>query len=196
MREVELKAVVADTESAERILAGAGAKLTFQGTMKDRRYDTVAGELLGRDEVMRVRTYAGGSGSRTVLDWKGPADTQSGYKVREEISIDVSDESALGMMLDKLGYAVVKEIDRRISQYELAGATIRFEVYPRMDILVEVEGDPDAIERAIGALQRSRGEFTSEPLAAFVDRFERRTGVRAAVSERELAGDYGKLKGS
>lgn len=81
------------------------------------------------------------------------------------------------------------EIDREIAQYELGGATIRFERYPRMDVLVEVEGIPDAIEQAIAALGMLRGEFTAERLLSFVSRFERRTGVRSALCERELTGD-------
>jgi hypothetical protein len=59
-----------------------------------------------------------------------------------------------------------------------------------MDVLVEVEGEPEAIERAIEGLGMARGEFTSERLPTFVERFERRTGVRAAICDRELAGDY------
>jgi hypothetical protein len=55
-----------------------------------------------------------------------------------------------------------------------------------MDVLVEVEGEPEAIENAIEALGMSRGEFTSERLATFVTRFEQRTGVRAAVCDREV----------
>jgi hypothetical protein len=35
----------------------------------------------------------------------------------------------------------------------------------------------------------SRGEFTSERLASFVSRFEKRTGVRAAICDRELTAD-------
>ena len=82
------------------------------------------------------------------------------------------------------------EMDREIAQYELGGATIRFESYPRMDVLVEVEGEPGAIEQSIEALGMSRGEFTSERLPSFVSRFEQRTGVRAAICDRELTGDY------
>ena len=82
------------------------------------------------------------------------------------------------------------EIDREIAQYELGGATIRFESYPRMDVLVEVEGEPDSIEQAIEALGMSRGQFNSDRLANFVARFEQRTGVRAAICQRELDGDY------
>jgi hypothetical protein len=77
------------------------------------------------------------------------------------------------------------QIDREIAQYELGGANVRFETYARMDVLVEVEGDPDAIEVAIAALGMPRGAFTSDRLAAFVQRFERRTGVKAAISRNE-----------
>jgi hypothetical protein len=60
-----------------------------------------------------------------------------------------------------------------------------------MDVLVEVEGEPAAIESAIEALGLPRGTFTNERLASFVAGFEHRTGVRAAISDRELEGDYG-----
>jgi predicted adenylyl cyclase CyaB len=189
VREIELKAVVAEPEEAIRRLLAAGAKLTFEGKLSDRRYDAADGSLSARDEVIRLRTYAGASESRTLLDWKGPSDTRSGYKTREEISSTVSDREALATMLEKVGLTVVKEIDRRIVQYETEGAAVRFEFYPRMDTLVEVEGEPDAIERAIEALGMSRGEFTSDSLAAFVTRFERRTGVRAAVADSALLAD-------
>ena len=188
MREVELKAVVADIAAKSELLEKAGAKLVFEGALHDRRYDTSDRTLGASDEVIRVRTYQSASSRRTLLDWKGPADTSSGYKVREEVSTQVSDAAELGVVLEKLGYGIVKEIDRRIVQYELGGATIRFEEYPRMDTLVEVEGNPEQIEHAIAALEMSRGEFTNESLSAFVGRFERRTGVMAATSESDLAG--------
>jgi hypothetical protein len=59
-----------------------------------------------------------------------------------------------------------------------------------MDTLVEVEGDPAQIETAIEALGMARGTYTSERLAQFVERFEQRTGVQGAISEREVSGDY------
>ncbi len=190
MREVELKGVVADPDATQRLLEAAGARLVFSGILRDRRYDFETGALTMRDEVVRVRSYVSESGSRTTLDWKGPTDGSSGYKVREELSTAVGDEAALAAILGKLGYVVTREIDRRIAQYESGGATIRLEFYPRMDTLVEVEGDPDSIDRAIEVMGMSRGEFTSESLASFVARFEKRTGVRAAISDRELGGSY------
>ena len=190
MREVELKAVVHDLASARSQLEKSGATLAYEGRLLDQRYDVESRELAQRDEVLRVRRYETGASSRTYLDWKGPTEMQGAYKIREEVSTLVGDFAAAEAILAKLGFEITSEIDRQIAQYELAGATIRFEIYPRMDVLVEVEGEPGTIELAIEVLGMARGEFTSERLAGFVERFERRTGVRAAVCDRELAGDY------
>jgi len=189
MREVELKAVCDDLAARRQQLEKAGAKLTYNGRLLDKRYDIESKELAGRDEVLRVRRYEGGGSTKTFLDWKGPTETQDVYKIREEISTAVDDYVALAQILDKLGFMVTMEVDRDIVQYELGGATIRFESYPRMDVLVEVEGEPEAIENAIESLGMSRGQFTSERLPSFVTRFEQRTGVKAAVCEKELATD-------
>lgn len=190
MREVELKAVVDDLESARKRLEKAGAALTFAGKMSDRRYDLESLELQGRDEVLRVRRYQTAGLSKTHLDWKGPTEIQDVYKVREELSTLVDDFDSLERILLRLGFMITMEIDRDIAQYALGGATIRFETYPRMDVLVEVEGEPDAIESAIDALGIARGRFGTDRLPTFVGRFEQRTGVRAALCDRELAGDY------
>jgi predicted adenylyl cyclase CyaB len=190
MREVELKAVVDDLDGARERLENAGATLSFAGRMSDRRYDVESRELAGRDEVLRVRRYQSSGSSKTYLDWKGPTEIQDVYKVREEISTLVEDFDSLDQMLGRLGFIVTMEIDRDIAQYQLGGATIRFETYPRMDVLVEVEGEPDAIESAIDTLAIARGQFCTDRLPIFVGRFEQRTGVRAAICDREMAGDY------
>jgi predicted adenylyl cyclase CyaB len=189
MLEVELKAVVTDLVAARKRLEKAGARLTYEGRLVDRRYDIESRDLADRDEILRVRRYESGGSAKTYLDWKGRTETQGPYKIREEISTLVDDFAATEQILDKVGFIVTMEIDREIAQYQLDGATIRFETYPRMDVLVEVEGTPDAIEEAIEALGMARGEFTSERLSTFVSGFEKRTGVRAAICDRELTGD-------
>jgi adenylate cyclase class IV len=94
----------------------------------------------GRDFVLRVRTYRGGGAApRAHLDWKGPTRIEGGYKVREEVSTPVGDPDAMTGILDRLGYVVIQEIDRDIVQYLIDGVSVRFESYPRMDVLVEVE---------------------------------------------------------
>jgi predicted adenylyl cyclase CyaB len=190
MREVELKAVVDDLAKRKKKIEAAGASLSFEGKISDRRYDFASLKLTGRDEMLRTRRYQSRASTRTYLDWKGPTEMRDGYKMREEITSPVEDFDSLEKILEKLGLQPTWEIDRDISQYELAGAVIRFETYPRMDVLVEVEGEPGAIEAAIEAIGLPRGMFTSERLPEFVGSFEHRTGVRAAISDRELQNDY------
>ena len=189
MLEVELKSVVDDPAVRRAAVEAAGAALTFEGHLADRRYDTSNLALQARDEVLRVRAYSGASTVRVELDWKGPTKRDGGYKVREELEVHVGEPDALAAILDRLGYAVTIAIDREIAQYDLGGAMIRFERYPRMDDLVEVEGSPEQIERAITALGLPRDGFTSERLPDFVRRFEARTGMSAALSDGELRGD-------
>jgi len=136
-----------------------------------------------------LRAYSEGHGVRAALEWKGPTRQEDGYKVRDELSTNASDSSTLAAILERLGYSVIGEIDRHVIQYALDHAVVRFEQYPRMDALVEVEGPPPAIEHAISALGMRRDAFTAERLLAFVDRYEARTGLRAALSDRQLASD-------
>src|SRR5688500_9148081 len=192
MREVEVKSVVDDLEMRRRIVAERGGVLVFEGRLEDRRFDTGDGALTNRDEVLRTRTYRGkASEARTSLDWKGPRTIEQGYRVREEQSVGVESLATLEVILAGLGYRVTKAIDRHIIQFEVHGAVVRFERYPRMDDLVEVEGDPAAIERAIALLGMHRAEFTGDSLANFASRYEKRTGASAALSDADLAGVSG-----
>ena len=191
MREVELKAAVPDLPEVRRRVEGAGARLEYEGRLEDRRYDAADHSLAARDHVLRLRIYrAAGAVASAAIDWKGPTGYDGGYKVREELTSAVADPDALATILDQLGFVVTREIHRDIAQYALGGAIVRFECYPRMDVLVEIEGTPETIERAIGATGMPRDAFTSERLPAFVARYEARTGERAALCDRELAGDF------
>jgi predicted adenylyl cyclase CyaB len=189
MLEVELKSVVDDVERCRAAVESAGATLVFAGRLEDRRWDTPDRAMFAKDHVLRVRVYRGGGQSRAELDWKGPTRRDGKYKLREELGTSVSDPEALAEILELLGYEVSIAIDRVIVQYDLAGTMIRFEHYPRMDDLVEVEGSPDQIEQAIAVLGLARDGFTTDRLPDFVRRYEARTGGRAAISDADLTGD-------
>jgi adenylate cyclase class IV len=187
MREVEVKAVVDDLDMRCAAVIDGGGTLVFEGRLEDRRYDTDDDALMSRDEVLRTRTYrADGTSARTSLDWKGPRTIEQGYRVREEQSTGVESLETLEIILARLGYHVTKAIDRHIIQFDVYGAVVRFERYPRMDDLVEVEGEPSAIERAIALLGMRRTEFTGDSLATFAQRYESRTGTTAALSDADL----------
>lgn len=190
MIEVEVKAVVDDLASRRKQLLAAGARAEFAGGMRDLRYDTADRALAAVDHVLRVRVYSGPAGEMAHLDWKGATQIEAGLKTREEHTTGVSDLAGLTAILISLGFVVTREIEREVAMYRLGDATVRFERYPRMDDLVEVEGTPEAIERAIKALGIERSAFTAERLPDFARRFEARTGERAALCAAELAGEY------
>ncbi|HXC25429.1 MAG TPA: CYTH domain-containing protein [Gemmatimonadaceae bacterium] len=188
MREVELKGVVDDLQERCRRVEAAGARLTFTGRLEDRRYDTEQSTLSDQDFVLRLRTYRGPTSQVAHLDWKGATQRVDGFKVRDELTTPIGDPDTLAAMLEHLGYRVTQSIDRDITQYDLHGTMIRFERYPQMDILVEVEGAPEGIEAAIRAIGLPREAFTADRLQDFVQAYERRTGRSAAICELELQG--------
>jgi adenylate cyclase class IV len=182
MREVELKSVVEDVAAARAAIEKAGAILTYEGGLLDLRYGDHEGRLLAGDLVVRLRVYESDGDRKGFLDWKGPTMYEGGYKVREEFSTSVGDPDTLAKILENLGLEVIRRIDRQIAQYRLGGAVVRFEHYPRMDDLVEVEGSPEEIEQAIAATGLPRDGFNTDRLPDFVARYEARTGHSAAVA--------------
>lgn len=191
--ETELKAMVPDPDACRARLEAAGARLVFEGALIDRRWDLPHRPLADRDEVVRVRTsipatHAAGP-ARHSLDWKGPTRVEGGYKRRRERSTGVEDAAVLETVLASAGFVVTREVEREIAQYALGDATLRLERYPRLDVLMEVEGTPAAVEAAIAATGLPRAAFTAARLADFVAAFERRTGQTAALSTHELADD-------
>lgn len=188
--EIELKSVVPDAAALRQALDDAGAVLRFHGMMRDRRLDK-AGELSTKDEVLRVRLWVDDEGGHPLAEaaWKGKtAVNPAGYKQREEVEFTVGDGAATLALLQALGYTVVESIDRYVEVYELDGTIARIEWFPRMDILVEIEGTPEGIERLIGISGLARASCVAESLATFSRRFEERTGQPGILAEDRLAG--------
>jgi adenylate cyclase class IV len=184
--ELELKAVIPDPDALRERLRASGGHERFRARMSDRRFDR-AGELMARGEVLRVRSYRYADGrSESILGWKGPVRlSPDGYKQREEVELPIAPSGPTGSphaFLASLGYDVVHAIDRDVEVYDVGGATVRLERYPDMDPLLEVEGMPADIERAIRATGIGRDAFTAESLADFVRRFEARTGRPAVLA--------------
>lgn len=183
--ELELKARIEDPDQVRRALVDAGAELVYRGAMMDRRFDR-RGRMEARDEVVRLRVYHPSDRSKEwgVLGWKGPVHKKGVYRAREEWETNVDDPKAALVVLRRLGYKIVLRIDRAIEQYRLGEATLRLEWYPAMDVLMEVEGTPDDIERAVAATGMPRDAFLPESLPYFTEAYEKRTGRIARVSRR------------
>jgi len=181
--ELEVKARITDVQGLRRALSRAGARIEFRGKMTDRRYDH-GRELLRQDQVLRLRTYrpAGRGEGWAVLSWKGPAGRRGRYRHRAELEVHVSHPDLLHAVLTRLGFRVSQLIERQVEVYRLGRAMLRLERYPRMDKLLEVEGPPSAIERAVAATGLPRTDFLSESLPYFETAYRRRTGKSPRLS--------------
>jgi adenylate cyclase class IV len=181
--ELEVKSRVDDPDGLRAALERAGATLEFRGDMIDRRFDRDQ-ELARRDEVLRLREFRPGDGAPAhgVLGWKGPHSKRGQYRHRAEAEARVASPDAVVTILERLGFAVSLRIDRRVEVYRLGEAVLRFEWYPVMDVLLEVEGAPPAIERAIAATGLARDRFLPESLPYFVAQYEARTGRAARLA--------------
>ena len=189
--EIELKAVVDDPATLVAQLGTRGATRAFRGRMSDRRYDLPSRPLEQRDEVLRVRTFepaAGSPGRLAEVAWKGPTRQRDGYKERQEVQFTVGDSAPVEAILTQLGLAVTDAIDRCVEFYDLGGAVLRLEWYPRMDVLLEVEGPPAAIEEAAAATGVPRASFSPDRLLDFAARFQKRTGTAPALNLAALTG--------
>src|SRR6478672_12027253 len=186
MTETELKAVVDDLALRRRLVEEGGGVLEKEGYLQDRRWDTEKEAYRTRDHVLRIRVFNGRPENEATLEWKGPTRAENGYKLREEIGTSIGDAAALSEMMERLGLQVTRTIDRDIVQFKLRGATVRFESYPRMDILVEVEGTAAQIEAAVGVIGIPRAAYTADSLVEFMARYERRTGKRPVVCAADL----------
>lgn len=180
--ELEVKARVDDPDALRAALTGAGAQLEFRGEMTDRRFDRKR-TLARRDEVLRLRMFQPDHGAAYgVLAWKGKHSRRGEYRHRAEVEARVADPEAAATILEQLGFKVALRIDRRVEVYRLGDAVLRLEWYPAMDVLLEVEGEPGAIERAITSTGLAREAFLPESLPYFVARYEARTGRAAQLA--------------
>lgn len=186
--ECELKARLSvPIEETRRRLKKAGWELVLEGEMSDRLLDTPDGRLFSADEVLRVRRISGaGRAVRTILTWKGPTRYENGLKVRDELETVAEDATVMLALFERLGFSTVAmAIDRRIAIYETDSVHVRIEQYPDMDTLIEIEGEPDAIERRIGDVGLPRSSWVPWRLQEFVDRYEARTGRVARLASEE-----------
>lgn len=188
--ELEVKAVLADPAAVRQRLLAAGAVQAFRGMLRDCRLDR-DGELEHRDLVLRLRRWIPVEGpEHAEIGWKGPtAVSPEGYKQREEIEVVAGNGADALRLLAALGYGITHAIDRYVEVYRLDGVVARLEWYPRMDVLMEIEGTPAGIERLITIAGLPRASCVADALVQFAARFEARTGRPAVLSEAALVGD-------
>ena len=137
-QELEAKFYITNPKALEGRLNALGAELIQPRTHEfNLRFDTPDQKLAKEYRLLRLRK------DQTVhLTYKGPAITQDGVSVREEIEVLVGDFETTKQLLHALGYVVTAIYEKYRTTYELNHNHITIDEMP-FGTFAEVEG-PDA----------------------------------------------------
>ena len=197
-KETEIKLAIADRKAFERKLKKLGGKTvgTGDGRVHEANtiFDTPEGGLAKHGQLLRIRTETrrgkgkAGASERTVLTFKQPAlrgisDEGARFKVREETETELTDRVALTKIFEGLGLRGWFSYEKYRTTWKL-GAKEKW----ASDLLVEVdetpvgtyvelEGPPEAIDRAAGALGFSRKDYLVKNYLTLYAEDCRRRGV-------------------
>ena len=146
--EIEVKLAAPDLDAVRSALRSRSA--TLRSPSHDEvndLYDDAEHKLSGSGRTMRLRRAAG----RGILTYKGRARFQGGVKTREEREVEVSDPDEAEGILAGLGLAKRFRYEKRREEWEFEDCVVALDETP-IGKFVEIEGDPTAIRRVIGAL--------------------------------------------
>lgn len=155
-REIEVKLAFADPEEADRALLAVGMQLTTPRTFEDNILYDRDGTLTAEHRLLRLRRR----GDRAWLTFKGevPGGRDGRHHVRLEHESAVADPDAIARMLDALGYRPTYRYQKYRTLYASAGLEGCLDELP-IGCYVELEGEPDAIDRTARALGRSPDDY-------------------------------------
>jgi adenylate cyclase class 2 len=152
--EQEIKLEFDSPEAARRSVHATGARLVVsRRLLDDALFDTADRQLGQRGSALRIRR----DGDRGLLTFKGPVQPAA-VKTREEIETPVGDAAAAEGLLRALGYQRWFRSQKYREEFDLDGCHVMIDETP-IGVFIELEGTPDAIDRAAGALGRSPRDY-------------------------------------
>jgi adenylate cyclase class 2 len=178
-KETEIKLAVSDGKAFERKLKKLGAKTIGAGNGRVHEmnviFDTPDGGLAKHGQLLRIRTEtpeAKGkkAAARVILTFKQPTvkgvdDEGSRFKVRDETEVEIADAAPLVKIFEGLGLRGWFEYEKYRTTWKLAAAArwakdllIEVDETP-VGTYVELEGPPEAIDRAAGEFGYSRRNY-------------------------------------
>jgi adenylate cyclase class 2 len=146
--EIEVKIKVESLAAVEQKLKAAGATLKA-GRVYERnvRYEDAGETFTPAARVLRLR-----QDTQVRLTYKEPHDpVGGGVWARTELEVTVSDFETADLLLQKLGFHAAWTYEKYRTTYELEGCEVVLDEMP-FGSFIEVEGEPDTIERALSAL--------------------------------------------
>jgi adenylate cyclase class 2 len=181
-QEIEIKLRIDNVEVFQRKLERLGAQPMTGNPGRVHEwnvvFDTPQSDLAKRGQLLRIRTETPGrspapgerSSQRVLLTFKRPVKQQAApaaenHKVREELELEVADAGMLARIFEGLGMKGWFRYEKYRTTYQLpasaawaTGLLVELDETP-IGTFVELEGPPEAIDRAADELGFSRREY-------------------------------------
>jgi adenylate cyclase class 2 len=197
-RETEIKLHISDVKAFQRKLKKLGAKTVGAGDGRVHEFNTIfdtpEGGLARHGQLLRIRTEtASGKGKgalakRVVLTFKQPtvrgvSDEGARFKVREETETELTDSIALTKIFEGLGMRGWFSYEKYRTTWQLGAKEkwakdllIEVDETP-VGTYVELEGPPEAIDRAAEAFGFARKDYLLKNYLTLYAEDCRRRGV-------------------
>ena len=172
-RETEIKLAFPSAEDARRALASAGAVPSRPREFEDNLlYDFEDRRLFHKGRLLRLRRV----GADALVTFKGPVEGESRHKVREESEVRVDDGDEVARILEGIGFRPCYRYQKYRTTFALPGVHVALDE-TALGTFVELEGDPDAIDRAAASLGREPRDYLKETYRELQERQAAATGA-------------------
>ena len=193
-QETEIKLAVADLRQFERKLKRLSGKPVGRDGVRVHEFNTIFdtpdGGLAKHGQLLRIRTEspraAKGAVRRVMLTFKQPTvrgvnEEGERFKTREETELEVADGQALAKIFEGLGMRGWFSYEKYRTTWKLPEKWAR-DLLIEVDetpvgVYVELEGPPEAIERAAEALGFARRDYLVKNYLTLYAEECRRKGV-------------------
>jgi len=132
--EVEVKAKINDKDLVENKVISQGAVLKEEKYQHDILLDPPHTDFAKSDQVLRIRNSKG----IWKLDYKTPR-LDNETKSRKEFSVKIEDGKVLKDILVWMNFALVGEIEKKRTTYQLQDISIHFDEVTNLGSFIEVE---------------------------------------------------------
>jgi adenylate cyclase class 2 len=137
LKEIEVKVPVKDFKEIKKILKDLKAEKKCKRTFeKNILFENEKLKIAEKGWVFRLRKF----GKKNILTLKTKAKGKKGFKVREEININVDDFEKMEKFLKKIGFFEIFYYEKYREDYEFNGLQISLDKTP-VGNYIELEGD-------------------------------------------------------
>jgi adenylate cyclase class 2 len=197
-KETEIKLKIEDFGVFQEGLDRIGAEEVGLGRVFEENviFDRKDRGLAKKGQLLRIRTETReGTGARNkfILTFKRPTDglrnwddqerENDGYKVREEIEVEVTEAETLSKIFEGLGLSAWFRYEKYRTTYRIGGAQpwakgllIEVDETP-IGVFAELEGPPEAIDRAAAGLGFSKKDYVLRNYLTLYVEECRRSGI-------------------